>query len=219
MFQKILNNYNHDCYFVLTIAFFLGISADQITSLSKRIELTGIDRLYAELTDKYDLDFETVSAIGNEVLRFSHSHSYIRRRSGVRSKEWGTLDEELLPQVQQEVLAIINAPGRPVKLSIRKIENKLKLPPKQIDKLTRCKGFIIEHMETQPEFWAREVEWLVPTLQADGLTITRTRINHQLGLRTNDIRTCLSFIEDDGIRSIVATLVDEADPKENITKT
>ncbi len=206
-FQKILNNYYFDTYFVLTLSFFLGLTVDHITALPKRLELNGIDRLYADLAQKYSIDIQTVTAIGEEVLRFSHNHSYVRRRSGVRSKDWARLDNELLPLVQKAVLEVLNVDGRPQKLSVAMIQKKLGLPQKQLDKLPTCKQFILDHMESQPEYWAREIEWLISVLHRQGIVITTNRIVKALNLRKNDILESVPFIQDETIKELILEIL------------
>ena len=209
VFQKVLNDFNFDPYYVLTIASFLRLTVEEITSLPKQIEIHGIDRLYTDLAEKYNIDPSIVSAIGTEILRFSHRHSYVRRRCGVRSRDWARLDDDLLPKVQVAVSEIINAKGRPQKLSVAMIQRKLGLPQKQLDKLPQCKQFILDNMETQPEFWAREIEWLVQTLEAQGTNITKTKIKKALNLRQNDLVISLELIKNMHIKEIVSRLLKE----------
>ena len=167
-----------------------------------------IDQLYEDIARKYGIDHQIVNAIGEEVLRFSHNHSYVRRRSGVRSKDWARLDDELLPSVKNAVAEILNAEGRPQKLSMAKIQKKLGLRPKQIDMLPECKKYILDYTESQTQYWAREIEWLIPVLHGQGIVITKNRIVKALNLRKNDILESVPFIQDASIKELLLEILE-----------
>ncbi len=208
VFRKIINAYNYDTYYLLTAAFFLRISVEEITSLPKQPEFHGLEKLYSDLAKKYNIEFSIISAIGKEVQRFLNSHSYARRHCGIQAKNWSRLDDELLPKVQAAVTEVINAAGRPQKLSIAKIQKRLGLPPKQLDNLPQCKKYILEHMEMQSEYWAREIEWAVAEIKTQDLPLTRTRIQDMLNIRQTDLVSSLPFIKDEKVREIVSRLLE-----------
>ena len=208
VFRKIVNAYSYDVYFLLSVAFFLRISVEDITSLPKQPEFHGLEKLYSDLAKKYNIDFSIVSAIGKEVQRFLNSHSYARRHCGIQAKNWARLDDELLPMVQAAVTEVINTAGRPQKLSVTKIQKKLGLPQKHFDNLPQCKKYILEHMETQPEYWSREIEWAVAEIKAKDLALTRTRIQDLLNIRQTDLESSLPFIKDENVKEVVSRLLE-----------
>ncbi len=207
VFRKIVNAYSYDVYFLLSVAFFLRISVEEITSLPKQPEFHGLEKLYSDLAKKYNIDFSIVSAIGKDVQRFLNSHSYARRHCGIQAKNWARLDDELLPKVQAAVTEVINAAGRPQKLSFAKIQKRLGLPQKHLDNLPQCKQYILDHMETQPEYWAREIEWAVAEVKTQNLPLTRTRIQDMLNIRQTDLISSLPFIKDKGVKRLIEDLL------------
>ena len=208
VFRKIVNAYSYDVYFLLSVAFFLRISVEEITSLPKQVELHGLDQLCADLSERYDMDYVIVCEIAKEVLRFSNTHSYARRHCGIQAKNWARLDDELLPKVETAVTEIINADGRPQKLSVAKIQKRLGLPQKHFDNLPQCKQYILDHMETQPEYWAREIEWAVAEIKAKDLALTRTRIQDLLNIRQTDLISSLPSIKDENVKEVVSRLLE-----------
>ena len=210
--QKVFNGYYWDCYYVLTIAFFLGISVDEITHLPNDFSPRGIEALYKELAEKYKLNFETVKKIGNETLKYTRKHIYLQRKSGVRAQEYGDLDERMLPLVKSAVEEFYSTPGRPQKLSVAGVQRILNLPQKQLTRLPKCYAYIIGQMETQNEFLARVIEtWAIPVLRENGKRITASSIIKLINCRKNDIKSCCKYIKNENIRLFIQQLVDLVD--------
>ena len=98
--QKIFNGYLYDPYFVLQLAFFLGISVQEITHLPNDIPLYGIDDVYQKLSHRYNLDYAVVEEIGSAVLKYSYNQTRVSRKSGKREALYDELDAQYLPQVK-----------------------------------------------------------------------------------------------------------------------
>ena len=68
--QKIFNGYHFDPYFVLQLAFFEGITVQEISHLPSNVPLYGIEDIYQKLSQKYNLDYAVVEDIGATVLKY-----------------------------------------------------------------------------------------------------------------------------------------------------
>ena len=206
--QKIYNGYIFDTYFILQLAYFEGISVNEITQLPNDISLFGVDALYKELSEKYNVDYSIVEEIGSTIQKYTYNQNRVANKSGVREARYDELDEEYLPQVKDVVDAIVSKQGRPEKLSFAKVTKALSLPQKQINKLPKCKAYIEQYIETQPQFWAREVEWAVSELQSQGNYVNLSRIMKMTNMRLNDIKCCTCLIKCEKIRLLILQLIE-----------
>lgn len=208
--QKIFNGYLYDSYFVLQIAYFLGISVQEITHLPSDIPLYGIEKIYQDLSQKYNLDYAVIEEISSTVLKFSYSQNRVSRKSGKREVLYDELDAQYLPQVKTVVKQILNHDGRPEKVSFAKVQKTLGLSQKPFDKLPICKAYIEKHIESQPEYWAREVEWAVSELQREDKPLNKTQIMKMTNMRGRDIECCLAYIKSSEVQFLVRSMLSPA---------
>lgn len=201
--QKIFNNYRYDTYFILQIAFLLGISSNHISHIPYDIDMGRNTNLYMSLAKKHNLDYNIVVDIANAVLKDGH----ISRKTGPKQLLYEELDNQYLPQVKKVVQQILNKGGRPEKISFSKIEKALGLPQKQIYKLPKCNSYIKKRIETQPEFWAREIEWAVNELIQENKPLNTSRIMKLTNMRLRDIEVSVSYIKSPEIQTLIRELL------------
>jgi hypothetical protein len=205
--QKIFNSYAFDTYYILQIAYFLGISTQEITHLPNDISESALHEVYRQLSQKHHLNYDIVEDIASAVLEYSLPKHIIAQKSGPRATLYNKLDQKYLPQVCQIVHSIIEADGRPQKLSIAKVQKALNLPQKQINKLPKCRSYIERYMESQEAFWAREVEWAVSVLNEENMPINCSRIMKMTNMRLRDIECCCQYIKNEATRDLVLLLL------------
>lgn len=201
--QKIFNGYMYDVYFILQLAFFEGISVFDITHLPSNTQHSGMEELYAKLSEKYHIDCSIVSAIGREVLKNKTKNM---RMSVSREKVYEELDKKHLSGVKKTVKKILSKDGRPERVSVAKVQRMMGLPQKQLNKLPRCKNYIDKHIETQESFWAREVEWAIGELQREGKSITLSKMMKMTNMRKNDIEGCLRYIQNQETKALLGQI-------------
>lgn len=204
--QKIFNGYAYDSYFVLQIAYFMGISVQEITHLPRD---TFENELYQQLSAKYHIDYAIVEDIASAVLKSSNQQIFVARKSGPRGIIYDKLDEQHLPKVINIVDQIIEADGRPQKLSFSKVQKALNLPAKQINKLPKCKAYIEQYIEPQEAFWAREVEWAVSVLNEENKPVNCSRIMKMTNMRLRDIECCCQYIKNEAIKALILSLLNQ----------
>lgn len=205
--QKIFNNYRYDTYFVLQISYFLDISVNHICHLSYDIDMGKNTNLYMSLAKKYNLDYAIVADIASAVLKDGR----ILRKTGPKQLLYEELDNQYLPQVKRIVRQILNKDGRPEKVSFAKIEKALGLPQKQIYKLPKCKTYIQKNIESQTEYWAREIEWAVNELIKENKPLNTSRIMKLTNMRLRDIEVSISYIKNPEIKDLVCELLSYRD--------
>ena len=127
----------------------------------------------------------------------------------MKSRLLDIMDAQYLPKVKKIVKQILRFDGRPERVSFAKVQKTLGLAQKQFNKLPKCKAYIEKHIESQPEYWAREVEWAVSVLQEEEKAINCSRIMKKTNMRIRDIELCCSHIKNQEIQQIISALLDE----------
>ena len=203
LFRKTYNNYALDNHKICQLAFFEGIPAGELAEMSGTLSDTAMDDLYRSLACEHGISYAVVSSIGEEVITRYRSLGKLSRKSGPKQREWTRLDQEYLPKVKDIVARIYNADGKPGRVSVARVERELGVPGKQFQKLPRCTKYIMDHMETQNEYRARQVTWAVKMLFSEEKYISKNKVIHLLSFRKNDIEACFPFVADPQVRKIM----------------
>ena len=104
--QKVFNGYLFDYYFICQLAYFEGVTAQELINLPDTIIQDGMKQLMEQLSIELGVDYEKVSKISEAVLKSHAQKSQIQKLSGIRSQAWDELDDKLLPQVIEAVDAV-----------------------------------------------------------------------------------------------------------------
>ena len=185
--QKIFNGYMYDVYYILQIAFFIGVSVYDITHIPSQSK--ACDELYKRLAEKHNLDYSVVADIAEEILKLKAPK--VSNLSGPRKREYEKLDAELLPKVKAVVDEIMAKEGEPERVSPTKIQRLMGLPQKQFRKLPKCKAYIESKTETQEEYWKRKVEWAVSEIERRGGIVTVSKVMKLTNVRKGEIEKTL----------------------------
>lgn len=188
--QKIFNGYMFDVYYILQLAFFLGISVYDITHISA--QRREYDELYKHLAEKHNIDYEIVADIAEEIAK--QKAPKVSNISGPRRRKYEKLDEELLPKVKLMVDEIVGKEGKPERVSVTKIQRFMGLPQKQFNKLPKCRKYIESKAETQEQFWKRKIEWAVREIQKANGTVTVSKVMKMTNMRKEQL-VCLNWKE------------------------
>ena len=189
--QKIFNGYIFDVYYILQLAFFIGISVYDITHIPSKTNQ--LNDLFKRLAEKHNLDYAVVSDIAEEIAK--QKVPKVSNISGPRKREYEKLDSELLPKVKAVVDEIIGKDGKPERVSPTKIQRLMGLPQKQFNKLPLCKEYIESKAETQEEYHKRNVEWSVAEIERRGGIVTLSKVMKLTNIRSEDIKMYLMEIE------------------------
>lgn len=181
--QKIFTGYRWNFYEVCQIAFFLGISADELADpkLPKRSQTERFNekvaQMYASGMGCHRIAKElgccpsTAKNANRKKIKAEHDHS---GRRGVRKEDWGKMDEDMLLAVRDACERIYhNHGGRPGRVTVNAVCRMLGLPGKRFDYLPRCREMIQAYEEPKEVYWAREVAWcytyLLESKEADDI--------------------------------------------------
>ena len=203
-FRKIYNNYGLDHFQVYQLAYFQGISVAELAMRPIVIASSALEEFYRDLGQKYGIQYDTVCEIGEAVISKYRNLGKVSRKSGPKQKEWAVLDENYLPMVKEVVDMIYNADGKPGRVSITRVEREVGAPPKQFQKLPKCTQYVLDHVETQNEYRARQVTWAVKLFLQEGRYISRNKLNHFLYFRRNDLSACFPMITDPTVNAFCA---------------
>ena len=167
--QKIFTGYRHDFYEVCQMAFFLGISAGELTDpmLPEKSQTELFNEKVAELYCAGLGSHRIARVVGScsstalkanrEKPQVEHDHSV---RKGMRKTDWDAMDEEMLQTVRDTCRQIYHNSGeRPGKVTTYAVCRALDLPDKRFDYLPKCRAVIQEYTESFEVYWAREVVW------------------------------------------------------------
>lgn len=210
-FCKIYNNYSLNHYRICQLAYFQGISVENLTRRPLVMVHTAMEELYHDLGVEYGIDCETVSRIGEAIIARYCSLGKVSRKSGPRQREWAELDEKYLPKVKEIVGRIYYGEGKPDRVSVTRVERELGAPPKQLQKLPKCTQYVQEHVETNNGFRARKVEWAVKLFHKEGRYMSLNKIIRFLNFRKNDFDACVHLISDPEVKKIIDDLLKETE--------
>lgn len=212
--QKIFSGYLKDPFFICQIAFWEGVAPEVLINN----EMTHIDtdtkQFYEKLSVKYSIDKDIISRIGDDISKRIYEKNRVHTKPGRRSFDYDSMDNDLLPKVKQYIKQLYSKEGRPEKLSFRKVEKALSLPPKRFNFLPRCKKYIEQHWESQNEFWARETIWAVRELKQQSLPLNYKRIHQLTNMRFPNLQACYPYIEDSDVKQVVGGIIATLAPKE-----
>ena len=181
--QKIFNGYMFDVYYILQIAFFIGVSVYDITHIPSQSK--EYNELYNRLADKHNLDYAVVVDIADAIIK--QKAPKVSSISGPRKKAYEKLDDELLPKVKAVVDEIMEKDGKPERVSPTKIQRLMGLPQKQFRKLPKCKAYIESHTETQEEYHKRKVDWAVREIEKENGVVSVSKVMKLTNMRKNEV--------------------------------
>lgn len=222
--QKLLSGSRHSMTEVCMTAMFLGVPADDLAHMElpqipqhdrfdatvKRLHDDGLN--YQEIARELGAAYDTVKAIGLGTYGTYHYDSPVRKERKSKRYDWTTIDNDLLPKVQ-DIIRSINADKtkRPCRITIGTVERMLNLPKNGLRNCSKCRSEIQRFYETQEQFWAKEIVWAVQTILDAGQQLSRTRVKNLTEIRDSKIPSCLPYLScyaDDALVSVILKLYD-----------
>ena len=204
-FRKIYNNFSLDHYRIYQLAYFQGISVEKLTKRPIVVVSSAMEEFYRELSLEYNIDFDTVSKIGDAVILKHRNLGKVARKSGPKQRAWAELDEKYFPRVK-EIVDRIYSSEKPDRVSITRVEREVGAPYKQFQKLPKCTKYVEDHIETMNEFRARKVTWAVKLFLEEGRYLSLNKLNHFLNFRKNDLSACFDLITDPVVSKTIIKL-------------
>lgn len=168
--QHILSGKNTDFYKICLFAFFMNITADELTNPKMPLRAQNaifddkVRELYAQglgchrIARELGCSASTVRHIKNPKQK--QPHDYSAARLGKQARDWDQYDIDMLPVVQRAIEQICgNDEQRPKRVTEFAVIRYLGWPSKRFDYLPQCRELVKKYYEEYPVFWAREVVW------------------------------------------------------------
>lgn len=163
--QKIFTGYQWDFYEVCQIAFFLGISADEMAD-PKLPEKSQTERFNEKVAALYKSGMgcyriakemgcspSTVKNANKKKPKAQHDYSV---RKGMQREDWEKMDIDMFPSVRDACEQIYyNNGGRPWRVTVYAVCRMMGFPGKRFDYLPKCRETIQEYEEKKEMYWAR----------------------------------------------------------------
>lgn len=149
---------------------------------------------YPEIARRVGLSYDYVKWIGSEKKRNQRTVAVTSLSEHRNAPDWSKIDRETLPAVSKAIRDIYQSETRPARVTVALVARSLMIPVKQFDHLPVCLAEIRNHMETQAEFWAREVAWATEQVQTKGEQWCWTSIRRLTNMRRRDFATCFPYL-------------------------
>lgn len=222
--QKIFTNDRFNTYEICLVAMFLNVLVSELINMKlpkKRQQEIFDEKInamhkqglnYSEISKQLNASYDVVKSIGEGRYGMYHCCSQSPKKSGTNKLDWNKIDNETLPQVREVLKQLCyNNIDRPQKISIRKIENILSIPKNRLLKCPKCKTEIEKYIETQEEYWAREVVWAVNKILKEDRPLNMKRIRELTNIRKKNLLDCVQYIDkydNSGIKDKMKVLLD-----------
>lgn len=155
--QKIFTGYRWDFYDVCQIAFFLGISVNELVNpkLPERSQTELFNEKVARLYDAglgchriaREMGCSSSTARNANRIKPKAEHDYSVRK-GIKKGDWEQMDKEMLQQVRDTCKQIYyNDGGRPGHVTVNAVCRALGFPDKRFDYLPKCREVIYGYEE------------------------------------------------------------------------
>ncbi len=79
----------------------------------------------------------------------------------------------------------------------------LNLPNKRLDLLPQCKQEILQYQESQEEYWARELIWVIEEIQRRGEIVNYKKVRKVTNMRREYINACYPYICQSGKQQVI----------------
>lgn len=218
--EKLVDGYKKDFLSVCELALFLNISPEELCAMKlpdktkqelfkeEVLALRGQGIGYNRIARMLGVSSATVRKALGVLPKYDYSKCNVKTKSGAIKQDYAKLDKELFPKVEK-VINDCNNTGmqRPKRVSINAIQKLLGLAPKMFEKLPMCRELILSSMETQEEYWAREVAWAVDIVEQEGKELCITRIYDLTNINKRQLTSCLDKIKDKTLRTRLELLM------------
>lgn len=179
--QRVLLGSRFDFSVVCQIAFFLGMTFEELTSPSLTLSQIQKEQDSHYMKDAAPVDWETLDAETAPVLE-----------AIVRSVYDGSANDN----------------GRPERVSERLVYREMGLLGHQLENMPLCKALFEQYTESYPESWARKIIWAYQKLQCKGIPFYWSDIRVLSGVKKKNFQETMPYLvkhtDADTVKHIVA---------------
>ena len=214
--QKVMTDDRINFYEICLMGMFLNIAPDELThpvlpeksiteNYDERIfELHEKGLNYQQIADTLGGSYNTIKAIGEKRYGTYHKQPKEPLKPGAKPRDWNAVDKAMLPLVEQTIARIHgDETTRPRRVTVSTVERLLALPAKRFELLPRCKALIIENMESQDEYWAREIMWAANKIVSEAQPFNWTHLRRLTNMRPENLQACIPYLPKFGTADMV----------------
>ena len=212
--EKLFDGHKNDFISVCQLGLFLGIKPEEFYNMmipeksqyelfrEKIIELRQKGIGYNCIGRMLGVSSSTIRAVLGELPKYNYHKNRVSKKSSRVKTDYASMDEELLPKVRQTIDVIMGVgTDRPRRVSFYAVQTHLQLPNKIFDKLPLCHSLILSNIETQEEYWAREIVWAVDEVERQGKELCITRIFELTNMDKRQYESGLKCVLDENLRA------------------
>lgn len=206
--QKVFTNDKRCTFDVCLLAMFLDIAIEDLTHmvLPKKSQQQRFDERvhelhrqglkYPAIAKQLNASVNIVKAIGEQRYCTGHGRSKTTGRpSGVKPKDWSTMDSSMLPRVRDAIRQLQgDGTTRPKKVSMLAVARLLHLQSQHLYNMPLCKAEIIRCRESLQEYWAREVIWAAKVLIAQEGPFNWKHLRELTNMRRQNLQACIPYL-------------------------
>ncbi len=164
---------------------------------------------YRQISEKTGASYDVVKAVG--AGKYQKEKALRVNKGGCKGKDWNALDKKYLPIIKDAILSLKEKDGaRPVRITESMIEKHLSLPSKSLKKMSKCHKEVIRHLESQSDYWCREILWAIDDIRNHGEVINWSGIRRRTNLSRHNFLKCVPLLlcsrEKAAIEEIVSNL-------------
>ena len=218
--QKVMTGDRVNFYEICLLGMFLNIPPDELThpvlpkksiteNYDERIfELHEKGLNYQQIADTLGGSYNTIKAIGEKRYGTYHKQPKEPLKPGAKPRDWNAIDKAMLPLVEQTIARLHgDETTRPRKVTVSTVERLLALPSKRMELLPLCKALIIKNMESQEEYWAREIVWAANKVIADEQPFNWKHIRVLTNIRKQNLVASIPYLDCYGNKELVAKII------------
>ena len=166
--QKVLLGSRSDFSVVCQVAFFLGMTPEELTSPTLTPEQVQQEQDSHYMKDTAPVDWVQLDADTAPILE-----------KVVQGVHDGTASEN----------------GRPERVSERLVYREMGLPGHQLENMPRCRAIFERYTESYPESWARKIIWAYQRLRAQGKPFYWSDIRKLSGVKKKNFLTIMPYLK------------------------
>lgn len=217
--QKVMTDDRVNFYEICLLGMFLNIPPNELTypvlpeksimeKYDERIyQLHEQGLNYQQIADALGGSYNTIKAIGEKRYGTYHKQPKKPLKSGAKPKDWNAVDKSMLPLVAQTIARLHGDEiTRPRRVTVSTIERLLQLPSKRFELLPLCKALIVENMESQEEYWAREIVWAANKIMTEGQPFNWTHLRRLTNILPENLQACIPYLLQYGTEDIAAKI-------------
>ncbi len=116
---------------------------------------------------------------------------------GTKKYDWNAKDIDTLQKVIDAIASVQqHTDQRPIKISVGMVERMLGMPKNGLRNYPLCRAEIIKHVESQEQYWARELEWAAKTMLSSVGVVHMTGLMKLTNMRVRNIIASLPYLDD-----------------------